>query len=82
MKTKVRGLRKAQNEILRMAKEDGIDMQMPVSIGYTGDEKAFEAFSALCDEQIGNVKFRNAIGSVIGTHVGPGGAAITYYRKQ
>ena len=82
VKTKVRGLKNAQMKILQMAKEDGIDMRMPISIGYTGGRDAFESYSKLCEEQIGSVSLTSAIGSVIGTHVGPGALAIAYFRKQ
>jgi DegV family protein with EDD domain len=82
VKSKVRGLRNAQKEILRMAAEDGIDLEMPFSIGYTGSPDVFESFRALADEQIGKKNpLISTIGSVIGTHVGPGAVAIAYFKK-
>jgi len=82
VKTKMRGLKNAQKEILRMAREDGIDMQMPICIGYTGKRETFEDFRILCEEEIGAISLTSTIGSVIGTHVGPGAVAIAYFKKQ
>lgn len=82
VKSKVRGLRNAQKEVLKIASAEGIDMDRPVCIGYTGDRNGFEPFRLLAEEALGGKRpLVSTIGSVIGTHVGPGAAAIAYFVK-
>jgi DegV family protein with EDD domain len=82
VKSKVRGLKNAQKEVIRLALEDGIDTEMPIAMGYSGKRNTFEPFHDMAVEAVGNIDFVSAIGSVIGAHVGPGAGAIAYYKKE
>ncbi len=82
VKSKVRGLKNAQKEVIRLAQEDGIDTEMPVALGYSGSRETFEQFNELAVNTIGKIDSVSAIGSVIGAHVGPGAGAIAYFKKE
>ena len=82
VKTKVRGVKNAQKEVIRLALEDGIDTDMPIAIGYSGNRDTFEPFYELAVDTVGKIDYVSAIGSVIGAHVGPGAGAIAYYKKD
>lgn len=81
---KVRGIKKANNSAARLAKEWNIDLDRPVLFGYTGmTTDAAEALKHAFEEQL-ETKFdgRYAAGCLIlGTHVGPEGAAIGFFVK-
>lgn len=82
VRSKVRGLKNAKREVLRLAQADGIDHRLPYCIGYTGNREGFEDFKQLAGESIKESQpLVSTIGSVIGTHVGPGAVAIAYFRK-
>jgi len=82
VKTKVRGVKNAQKEVIRLALEHGIDTDMPIAIGYSGNRDTFEPFYELAVDTVGKIDYVSAIGSVIGAHVGPGAGAIAYYKKD
>lgn len=83
---KARGSRKANNFLVEQINLNGIDYTKPVLLGYTGtsDEMLREYIAEsrglwegkierLCCEQLC---------SVIGTHAGPGGVAIAFFRSS
>ena len=81
---KARGSRQGNQQLVReMEKAGGIDSDKPVLLGYSG----------LCDENVrdfleGSKGFWNSepeiavLGSVIGTHVGPGAVAVAFFQKE
>lgn len=83
---KARGSRQANNLLVKEIEQaGGVDFDMPVLLGYTGLEdsllqKYVEDSAALWQdyrEKLNSV----TIGSIIGTHVGPGAVAVAFFRK-
>jgi len=80
---KSRGTTKSHEDLLALVeKEGGIDFSKPFAIGYTGDREKFDRFEAMCREQYaGHEPIVGCIGSVIGTHAGPGAVAIFFFKQ-
>jgi DegV family protein with EDD domain len=81
---KCRGLKKAYEELFKFVEASGgIDASKPFSIGYSGnDRENFDPFAELCKERYaGQGAIVGRIGSVVGSHVGPGAVAICYFKK-
>ncbi|MDE6952906.1 MAG: DegV family protein [Erysipelotrichales bacterium] len=81
---KARGNQKATAKLIDIIKEHGdIDLNEPVSIGYTGDNQGLEKFEDILKEELGfhNVLY-GFVGPVIGTHAGPGARLIAYTSKK
>jgi len=81
--SKARGLSKATLELVSVIHDHGdIDLSQNIYFGFTGEEKSMEKFNDILDEafSVGKVESK-LIGPVIGTHVGPGGKAIAYFKK-
>lgn len=82
---KARGLKQANTVLAEeVAKTGGVDFRKPVLLGYTGAEdtamlRYMEDSRALW-EPAGDVRY-TMIGSVIGTHAGPGAVAVAYFAK-
>ena len=83
---KARGSRQANNLLVKEIEQaGGVDFAMPVLLGYTGLDdtllkKYVEDSAALWQEsreQLNSV----IIGSIIGTHAGPGAVAVAFFRK-
>ena len=83
---KARGSKQGSSLLAQeVSKTGGIDFDMPVLLGYTG----------LSDELVGKHLIENtalwggtapelpctSIGSVVGTHAGPGGVAVAFFKK-
>jgi DegV family protein with EDD domain len=81
---KSRGMRKASEEIFQLVDQSGgIDFERPFLIGYTSDSDRFEDFAYTCAPHFqGREPLRARIGSVIGTHVGPGAIGIAYFCRN
>ena len=83
---KARGSRQANNLLVsEIAKAGGVDFDMPVLLGYTGLSDALltkyiEDSSALWAESRTELN-STIIGSVIGTHAGPGAVAVAFFAK-
>ena len=83
---KARGSRQANNLLVKeIEKAGGVDFSKPVLLGYTGMsdvllKKYIEDSSALWQE-LGRAPEYSPIGSVIGTHVGPGAVAAAFFKK-
>lgn len=83
---KARGSKQGNNLLVReIEKAGGVDFERPVFLGYTGHDdyllrKYVEDSRYLWE---GNVDFlpETCIGSVIGTHVGPGAVAVAFFKK-
>jgi len=80
---KSRGLKNAYKEVFKFVdSEGGIDYSMPFAIGYTGDIESFKQFESDAKERFdGHEPIVSIVGSVIGTHVGPGAVAVTFFKR-
>lgn len=83
---KARGSKMGNNLLVQeIQKVGGVDFTKPVLMGYTGLSNALllkyiEDSRHLWDEGLDEVRY-TAIGSVIGTHAGPGAVAVAFFRK-
>ena len=81
--SKCRGMQKAYEELFILAEEaGGIDLDKPFAIGYTGNRERLIQFEQVCDQHSnGHTPHISSIGSVIGTHAGPGAVAMAFFSK-
>ena len=84
---KARGSKQGNNFLIKeIEKAGGVDFSMPVLLGYTGHdpymlEKYKEDSRFIWEGKVENLR-ETCIGSVIGTHVGPGAIAVAFFRKS
>ncbi len=84
--SKARGLKMGNTMLLEeIKKSGGIDFSKPLLFGYTGisDEsllKFIEDSKNLLEGNVKEIKYET-VGSVIGTHAGPGAVAIAFFKK-
>ena len=82
---KARGSRQGCKTLLQMIQENHIDRQLPVLFGYTGLSAA--PLEMLLQNDTGTFSEQTVrqstvqIGSVIGTHAGPGAIAVAFFRQ-
>ena len=84
---KARGSKQGNNLLVtEIEKSGGIDFSKPVLLGYTGlDDYLLKKYIADSESLWkGNIENLNIseIGSIIGTHAGPGAIAAAFYKKQ
>ncbi|MCL2137865.1 MAG: DegV family EDD domain-containing protein, partial [Coriobacteriia bacterium] len=81
---KSRGMKKAQSRIFKTIRSlGGIDFTQPFAIGYSGDPQPFAAFEEQCKKRFGSHKPNICIiGSVLGTHIGPGAVAVAFFKVK
>lgn len=81
---KARGALKATTKVIDVIKEHGeIDLDEPISIGYTGDTSGLDKFENTLREEFGfDEVLHGYVGPVIGTHAGPGARLIAYVTKR
>ena len=83
---KARGSKQGNNLLVQEIEKAGwVDFSKPVLLGYTGlsDElllKYIEDSKYLWESEIDTVRY-TSIGSVIGTHAGPGAIAVAFFKK-
>ena len=83
---KARGSKMGNNLLIQeIDKAGGIDFTKPVLLGYTGISNALllkyiEDSRPLWEDNLENVRY-TTIGSVIGTHVGPGAVAVAFFKN-
>ncbi len=83
---KARGSKMGNNLLVQeIEKAGGVDFTKPVLLGYTGLSDALltkyiEDSKPLWDQGLETVRYVT-IGSVIGTHAGPGAVAVAFFRK-
>lgn len=83
---KARGSKQANNQLVsEIQKAGGVDFSKPVMLGYTGLsdmllQKYIEDSKALWEEGTSELR-TTCIGSVIGTHAGPGAVAAAFFAK-
>lgn len=83
MAGKARGLPAAYRTIFQCVHDDGgVDETWPVMVGYTGGRSSADA---LLDYAVDKARLErpmvSAIGTVIGTHAGPGACGIAFFAK-
>ena len=83
---KARGSKKSNNLLVtEIEKTGGVDFSKPVMLGYSGLDdsmlqKYVEDSRFLWEEHLDDLK-EACVGSVIGTHLGPGIVAVAFYNK-
>ena len=83
---KARGSKMGNNLLIQeIEKAGGVDFTMPVLLGYTGLSDAMllkyiEDSKQLWENKIDQVRY-TTIGSVIGTHAGPGAVAVAFFKN-
>ena len=83
---KARGSKMGNNLLVQeIEKAGGIDFSKPVLLGYTGLsdillQKYIEDSKHLWEGNLTEIRY-TSIGSVIGTHIGPGGIAAAFFKK-
>jgi len=84
---KARGSRQGNNLLVQeIQKAGGVDFDRPVLLGYTGLsdvllKKYVEDSKALWENGVEQLEYVS-IGSVVGTHAGPGAVAVAFFRKN
>lgn len=84
---RARGSRQGNNLLVtEIDKAGGVDFEMPVMLGYTGISdlllQKYVADSAALWQSGREALRMTAIGSVIGTHAGPGAIAAAFFKKE
>ena len=83
---KARGSKQGNNLLVQeIEKAGGVDFSKPVLLGYTGLsdillKKYIEDSKALWEGNLEEIRY-TSVGSVIGTHAGPGAVAVAFFRK-
>ena len=84
---KARGSRQGNNLLVQeIQKAGGVDFAMPVMLGYTGLsdallQKYIQDSAALWEGRVENLPV-SIVGSVVGTHVGPGAVAVAFFAAE
>ena len=82
--SKCRGLKKAYADVFQFVKAaGGIDYSKPFAIGYSSDRNRFIQFEQECRQHFdGHEPIVGHVGSVVGTHVGPGAVTVTFFKHK
>ncbi len=79
---KARGIKQANTMLIEEIEKAGIDLEKPVLLGYTGnDEDALLNFREESKKLYKTTPAYEQIGSIIGTHAGPGAVAAAFFSK-
>lgn len=84
---KARGSKQANNLLVQeIAKAGGVDFDRPLMLGYTGLndallQKYIQDSAALWEGQVSELPI-SIVGSVVGTHVGPGAVAVAFFAAE
>ena len=84
---KARGSRQANNLLVQeIGKAGGVDFEKPVLLGYTGLsdallKKYIQDSASLWEGRIGELPYE-VVGSVVGTHAGPGAVAVAFFAED
>ena len=80
---KARGRKAAFQWIERRMESEQPDLSLPVSFGHSNSPEAMaECQAYFADRVAGAAVLGMDIGSVVGTHVGPGATGIVYFVKR
>ena len=83
---KARGSKQGNNLLVQeIEKAGGVDFSKPVLLGYTGLSDALllkyiEDSRSIWEGEVDSIRY-TTIGSVIGTHAGPGAIAVAFFKK-
>lgn len=83
---KARGSKQGNNFLNKMSSECGIDYELPILLGYSGVsdqllQKYIEDSKELWEGKLEELDI-SQVGSVIGTHAGPGAIVVSFFRKH
>ena len=84
---KARGSRQGNNLLVQeIQKAGGVDFTMPVMLGYTGLsdallQKYIQDSASLWENHVDQLPV-SIVGSVVGTHVGPGAVAVAFFAAE
>ena len=80
--SKARGQKAAFSALTRICQEIGVDLEKPCILGYTGcsDENLSKYLKENSDFWLADSR-KLIIGSIIGTHAGPGAVAVAFFAK-
>ncbi len=83
---KARGSKQGNNFLKKLAAESGIDYDLPILLGYSGTsdillQKYIEDSKELWEGKVDELDI-SQICSVIGTHAGPGGVVVSFFKKH
>ena len=83
---KARGSKQANNFLITEIQKHGIDFEKPILLGYTGLgtellEKYIEDSKCIWEGNIDKPDY-TSIGSVVGTHAGPGAVAAAFFKTK
>ena len=84
---KARGSKMGNNLLVQeIEKAGGVDFSMPLLLGYTGLSdtmllKYIEDSKHIWEGNVANVRY-TSMGSVIGTHAGPGAVAVAFFKNK
>lgn len=84
---KARGSRQANNLLVQeIGKAGGVDFEKPLLLGYTGLsdallKKYIDDSASLWEGYIGRLPYE-VVGSVVGTHAGPGAVAVAFFAED
>ena len=78
-----RGIRKGHQAIVQRMVKDGVDPDYPMVFGHSNAPEGAQALRDLLAAHMdtGDIPLQ-LIGSVVGTHAGPGASGVVYVRKQ
>ncbi|MBF0579716.1 DegV family protein [Erysipelotrichaceae bacterium RD49] len=82
----VRGLKKAVRQVAALANKEGVDLERPIVLGFSGlDRETVTSLTAELENVLG-VSLANeepySLSQVLGVHVGPGAAGIGFFTKK
>ena len=79
---KARGNKQGNSLLNQEARKQGIDLTMPMIVGYTGtDDELLRKYLADCAD-FWKAAPAAQIGSVVGTHAGPGAIAVAFFAAE
>ena len=83
---KARGIKKANNLLVELIMQNGVEYSMPVLLGYSGTSDALlqnyiADSSSLWEGHLERLE-SSQICSVIGTHAGPGAVAVAFFKSN
>ena len=84
---KARGSKQGNNLLVQeIEKAGGVDFSKPVLLGYTGLSNALllkyiEDSRGLWENGLKEIRY-TPVGSVVGTHVGPGAVAVAFFKNN
>ena len=80
---KARGRKAAFQWIAKRMEKEAPDLSLPVAFGHSNAPEAMAECQAFFADMIGAATvYASDIGSVVGTHAGPGATGIVYFRAQ